>query len=79
MFQILLNLNVPECIETYTGYKESFLYYIFLTRLLGKKEQYKEDNGVFLILKEYKRNIMPGKVERYKDDTLSPISREESV
>lgn len=43
------------------------------------KNQYKEDNGFFLILKEHERNIMTEKVERYKDDTLSLIAREDSV
>lgn len=31
-----------------------------------------------MILKEHERNIMPGKVERCKNDTLSIINREDS-
>lgn len=34
---------------------------------------------LFLILEEHERNIMPGKVERYNDDILSLIAREDSV
>lgn len=53
--------------EMYTGYKKSLLHEIFLAWLF-KKAFIRKKIMAFFVLKEYERNIMAGKVKRYKDD-----------
>lgn len=61
----------------YTGHKKSFLHEIYLTWL--SKKIIKNKIMAFFVLKEHERNIMPEEAERYEDETLILVAREDSV